>query len=486
MEPERENANRLDAEVRGFVEELRLAQNARRDVPSQIPTLHPEDNVYYADDEPEVELTDAAPQTGRDQYARTPRFVDAASPYGKSPGQDRAPADAERTPPATRGAAPETKRLAKLRGLFGGKRSDKDAARTFEAEPLPRPQASPGERRAYIEAAAQAGYAIKPDELDAFLDRIDAVGEAGAIEDHLFIRRTGGEGVLADLLMRQKPQLVEAARFADRAAFDAQEPFIRQYAKDFNVTHVLADESRFNAAMTRVAEMAPLAPSAGFERFTEVRQALRDVGVRLTVQDFQQFKTEVRREWTADLMREDGAKSLGTKMLLDLTLPKESRQLVGSDAGRWDTVLRENQQFPELAARREELRRQAAPPNPELAKSYLPPVPPKMIRDGVERVVPAAYSQEGKILKIDAREREVWQATRAAAGPGQPVEAVRYGLGDILKAIPLDELKTAMEEGHNIHVSLKAGAFEVVDRDRAQSLQLGDRENAAEAVEIDR
>jgi hypothetical protein len=36
---ERENARRLDAEVRGFVEELRLGQDAQRDVPSQMPRL---------------------------------------------------------------------------------------------------------------------------------------------------------------------------------------------------------------------------------------------------------------------------------------------------------------------------------------------------------------------------------------------------------------------------------------------------------------
>jgi len=37
MDSQREDARRLDAEVRGFVEELRRRQNARRNAPTQTP-----------------------------------------------------------------------------------------------------------------------------------------------------------------------------------------------------------------------------------------------------------------------------------------------------------------------------------------------------------------------------------------------------------------------------------------------------------------
>jgi hypothetical protein len=487
MEPEPERARNLAAEVRGLIEDLRQARDARRDAPSPVLLSHPEDTVYHPDDQqdpyhtvPTVNGAQVAPaQNGPGpQYANNQRSVVA-------PPVQAAPEFAEHKPQNAKPSAPAPKRFAKLREFFGGKRPAQEAVTTvaFEDRPVPTPASSPEERQAYLTAAAGAGYNIEPNDLDRFLRRVKASGEVGTTQDQLDVKRGGGEGALAELLMKQKPQLVDAARFANRAQYDAQEPFVPQHARDFDVANVLANEARFNGAMDRVAKMAPLTPNAGYARFTEVREALRAVGVRVTVKDFEQFKKEVKREWTADLMREND-KSLGTQALLDMTLPPASRRLIGSDAQSWNSVLRKNQQFPEHDERREFLQRQAAETaEPITPNNLLPPQPPKMIRDGFQRAVPPGYSQDGKITYIDEQNGLVFQATRSAGAPGQRAAAVRYDLADITKAIPLEDLKTAMERGHDVNVSLRNNVFDVVDRDYVPRFELNDLDRAAANLE---
>jgi hypothetical protein len=491
-----------------------------RDTVAEKPNLTWEDHMYGNLPAPGADLQEG------DNYNFSPdleneRTEDPGQNYGNAP-RVNGPGLAERGDYGDVPNRPEPSRPGRLARLFS--RSEASRREAFINRPLPTPDASPEKRQAYLNAAGKAGYDITASDLESFLHDVSQSGKAYVISQAISVPLPGGEGVLGEILVKQNPELAEQQRFVNRSLFDAKSPARPGEFADLEFDAVFADEARFNAAMGRIEKLKPLSPKASFQQFDAVQRAFRGVGVRLTVEDFQQYAADVKQNGAAALQRPGGDEgmSLGEKMLVDLQRSPANRALIGASAERWGHVLSKNPQMP---TRQESWSKvpaqswvgdalQPQPParQPESGYVKIPaefrvenpygqriPAPPesyaqrpenpygnsmtgapaKVTRDGVERQMPPGYRQDGKIVAI--HDDAVFQATRAVRSQaGAGIETARYDLAEITQAIGREQLEAAMEQGHTVSVRARAGQLEVVDLDAREQSRERSHEQALE------
>jgi hypothetical protein len=362
----------------------------------------------------------------------------------------------------------------------------------FARLPIPAPDAKPKVRAAYLKAAEKAGYDITQEDLESFGHDVSQEGAGPAIRQALSTPLPGGEGVLGAILMKQNPEIAERERFNIRARYDDKESVRPEASKDLEYDAVFGNEARFDAAMGRIKRLKPLSAKATFEQFDTVQKAFREVGVRLTVSDFQTYAANLKANGASALQRPgaDEGMTLGQKMLVDMQRSPADRALIGASAERWGHMLARNPQIPAREEKWNKLPAQnwvgdaLAPTGPQAENPYsrspqnenpygqrIPAPSATIVRDGVAQTMPPGYNQDGKIVAID--DGAVFQATRAVRSEaGTGIETVRYDLADITKAMPREQLESAMEQGHVVSVRAQGGDLEVVDLDaQEQSLE---------------
>lgn len=440
---------------------------------------------------------------------------------------------------------PEPSRPGRLARLFS--RSEASRREAFEKRPVPTPDASPEKRQAYLNEARKAGYDITADHLNGFLHEVKYAGKANVIGAALDSYETDGEAVLGKIFAKQNPEIAEQQRFEKRSRYDERSVARPAEFADMEFDAVFADEGRFDAAMDRVEKLKPLSPKASFAQFDAVQRTFRGVGVRLTVEDFRKYASDVKQNGASALQRPgaDAEMSLGEKMLVDLQRSPEKRMLIGASAERWGHVLSKAPQIPIRDERwyegtgfalpgydpsapppadyvrgrgyikvSEASRALNAPPspaqrpnNPYGQRIPAPSEPPAertenaygnnitapkatVTLDGVARPMPPGYRQDGKIVAI--KDDAVFQATRAVRSEaGAGIETARYDLAEITQAMPREQLDAAMAQGHTISVRARAGQLEVVDLNVRQQSHEQSRDQSREqsrrpSLQVDR
>ena len=435
-----------------------------------------------------------------------------------NPSEQR-PNAREATPPKSR-----ARRLAETIGLVA---SDAERREAFLSTPLPGPETSDQQRDAYLASAAKAGFPVSREELDEFIEDVRAGGKLAMLERHVFslpiLRELGNTDVLGSALARQSPDLVQTAAFNVRANADAREAFVPYSLDDLKPEAVFADGARFDNAMRAAGKLKPPPAQATYAQFAQTRAALRDIGVRLTVDDFKTYEAAIAKHGSAALKAPGGDAELpfAARVIVDLHRKPADREFIGASSGEFKSILAQHQKLPvnEWERNKPLQRDDAVAPhasqsngeNPyfitpasigespyQMTPDYVGESPYQMtpdyvgespyqktpdyvgdgpsrvtmIRDGVERPIPPGYRQDGKFVAIDDVEKTVFQATRAVdSATAHAFETVRYKLDDIHQSISPKELQNALAEGHTMSVSLQQGRIEVTDLTREKQLE---------------
>ncbi|MGP6158270.1 MAG: hypothetical protein ACLPYS_12330 [Vulcanimicrobiaceae bacterium] len=288
--------------------------------------------------------------------------------YSRSPGKDggRAPHEPSAEPPGV--AQPdhtndsrqpgESEFAVQQRARFKQVRAAEKAgrpeatrkalfARKFEDITLPEQGASGETLLEYWRKANRAGVPVTAEDLELFDDNLRTTsGRNVLIRYRNNERFSEGMRRIGQAHIKQNPQdlkrFEEQDSIAEMITRDRRESVNPTgFTADLNYDAIAAGGQKLRRNMKRLTDLGALPKDPTAKQLAEYRTAARAVGVRLTINNIDEYNKRPGNESERRIPGESAP--LGVQVLKDLELPARQRTLLTSDPKAWAKTLREQQ-----------------------------------------------------------------------------------------------------------------------------------------------